>query len=49
MALSNKGAAVANSGNFEEALKYFEEALKINPSDLNAQTNKKILLEHLNR
>jgi tetratricopeptide (TPR) repeat protein len=49
MALSNKGAAVANSGNFEEAIKCFEEALKINPNDYNAQNNKKMLLEHLNR
>ena len=49
IALTNKGAALGNMGKHEEALKCFEETLRIDPDDINAQTNKKILLDFLNR
>jgi tetratricopeptide (TPR) repeat protein len=44
-----KGAALYESGRFQEALPCFEKALKINPQDESAQKLKQITLENIRK
>ena len=46
-ALSNKGAALANSGDLESGMKCFNKALEINPLDVNARINRDKLRDFL--
>ena len=46
-ALSNKGAAFANSGDLESGMKCFGKALEINPLDVNARINRDKLRDFL--
>ena len=45
MALSNKGAALANSGDLFNAVKTFDKALEIDPYDNNTKTNREMLVK----
>jgi tetratricopeptide (TPR) repeat protein len=46
-ALSNKGAALANSGDLESGMICFNKALEINPLDVNARINRDKLRDFL--
>jgi tetratricopeptide (TPR) repeat protein len=46
-AISNKGAAFANSGDLESGMKCFNNALEIDPLDVNARINRDKLRDFL--
>jgi tetratricopeptide (TPR) repeat protein len=48
-ALYNKGLGLANLGKYDEAIKYFDRALDIDPNNIGALTNKGASLIYLGR
>nr|MDO8082566.1 tetratricopeptide repeat protein [Candidatus Freyarchaeota archaeon] len=47
--LINKGNSLVDKGKYEEAIKFYDKALKINPQDVVALTNKGTALDQLGR
>jgi tetratricopeptide (TPR) repeat protein len=49
LALNNKGVALYNLGNYEEAIQMYNKVLALDPNDVDAKYNKSIALPHLNK
>jgi Flp pilus assembly protein TadD len=49
MKLNQKGIALGNQGKYDEALKAFDEAIRIDPKLAGAWNNKGVLLDVLGR
>ena len=43
-ALNNKGLALKNLGKYQEAIEWYDKALKIDPNDIYALNNKGLAL-----
>ena len=47
--MNNKGLALNNLGKYEEAIEWYDKALKIDPNDVNALNNKGKALYNLGK